>query len=100
MTLPLRPHLYWGGTGCPGECWPEWVPQLRDFIAKEDEMDDAEFNRRFAKAVKEAPVLAYDDAGKPVGSPHPVGLYLYRIRQLQARAKATGIKRGDTVKLV
>lgn len=32
--LPLRPHLYWGGSSCPGARWPEWVPQLR----KEDDM--------------------------------------------------------------
>ena len=27
--LPLRPHLYYGGTSCPGSRWPEWVPQVR-----------------------------------------------------------------------
>ena len=34
--LPLRPHLYWGGTTCPGNRWQEWVPQLRDYIQEEE----------------------------------------------------------------
>ena len=36
--LPLRPHLYWGGTSCPGAQWPEWVPQLRAAVLQEDDM--------------------------------------------------------------
>lgn len=33
----IRPHLYWGGTSCPGPNWREWVPQLKDKV-KEDDM--------------------------------------------------------------
>ena len=42
VTLPLRPHLAWGGTSCPGAQWKEWVPWLRHVgaIAEEDDMTD------------------------------------------------------------
>lgn len=32
--VPTKPHLYWGGTTCPGSKWPLWVPQLQE--EKED----------------------------------------------------------------
>ena len=37
--LPLRPHLNWGGTTCPGARWPEWVPQLRAKAIQTEEDD-------------------------------------------------------------
>jgi len=97
---PTTPHLYWGGTTCPGARWREWVPQLRAAALEEEEMDQAEFNKMYAEAVKDALVVARDDDKNPIGGLHTVGYYLYCVRQLQAQAKAAGIKRGDTVKLV
>ena len=42
--LPLRPHLYWGGSSCPGKRWPEWVPQLR-IAAEEDDVTEDQLRR-------------------------------------------------------
>lgn len=40
--VPTTPHFYWGGTTCPGERWPEWVPQLRAAALQEDDMTPEE----------------------------------------------------------
>ncbi len=35
--VSIRPHLYWGGTTCPGPDWEYWVPNLANRV-KEDDM--------------------------------------------------------------
>ena len=41
--VPTTPHLYWGGTTCPGARWREWVPQLHDAATEEDNMTPEQF---------------------------------------------------------
>ena len=37
--VPTVPHLYWGGTTCPGARWREWVPDLIEPTSREEEDD-------------------------------------------------------------
>ena len=57
--VPTTPHSYWGGTTCPGERWPEWVPQLRAAALQEDDMAklDAE-DRKYLSGLMRAVVRA------------------------------------------
>ncbi len=45
------------------------------------------FKEMLRSVLSNTDVIAVNDAGKSVGSYHPVGLYLYRIRQLQAQVR-------------
>lgn len=62
--LPLRPHLYWGGTTCPGSKWPLWVPQLQAKAKEEGEMTPeqmAELKRHIDAKIEAArPLLTAD----------------------------------------
>ena len=71
-----------------------WAHDPGIYLGQEDEMEQAKFNEMFEKAVSEYGVLAIDDDGDEVGARHPVALYLYRIRQLQAKVRL--LEQGST----
>ena len=48
--------------------------------------DKAMFEKMLRSVLSNTEVIAVDDDGKVAGSYHPLGLYLYRIRQNQQHA--------------
>ena len=110
-TVPIRPHRAWTATSCPGATWRQWVPGLTELVEEDDmaldpEADLATFKKMLRSVLSNTKVIAVDDDGKAAGSYHPLGLYLYRIRQNQGHAKDAaqhgggGLNYGDLVKLV
>ena len=88
--LPLRPHLNWGGTSCPGKRWPEWVPWLRHVGATAgNDLEDDMTNEQL-KAILEA--IAVHDANEQ-------GRRDQIIKAIADAPTVGGLKRGDTVKL-
>ncbi len=86
LRLNQWEHNWLSATSCPSGRNP-WATKFKLIKEWEDEMNQSEFNRMFEQAVEKYGVRARDDDGKPVGSPHSVALYLYRIRQLQAQVR-------------
>ncbi len=71
-----------------------WAHDPELYLGKEEEdmsldpkTDLKTFKEMLRSVLSNADVIAVNDAGKSVGSYHPVGLYLYRIRQLQAQVR-------------
>jgi hypothetical protein len=110
MTLPLRPHRYWGGTTCPGNPWQQWVPGLRNLIEEDDMTPEEriEFDALKSQVANQQVVIdritgpVLDDATNPI-SPEQ-GIWAHII-DLWAHARsphggsADGLKRGDKVTL-
>lgn len=101
--VPTRPHLAWGGTNCPGDRWPEWVPQLRVQALQEDDMDQETFNQMARKFMLEYPMFPRDDEGNRWHTTQrPMVNWLYQLRDLidkNQKAIAQRLKRGDKVEL-
>ncbi len=94
------PHLHfdlWNNTKQSPEAMFKkniWAHNPELYLGKEEEdmaldpvKDKTTFEKMLRSVLSNADVIAIDDAGKSVGSYHPVGLYLYRIRQLQAQIR-------------
>ena len=50
-------------------------------------MDIETFKKMLAEVLSDTKVQAKDEEGNPKGTPHPLALYLYRVRQNQIHAK-------------
>ena len=66
--------------------------RVRFIASLEDKMDDAEFNRRFAEAVKSVGVEARDEAGALKSGPHPLAEWIdaSRVHQVDAAKHSAG----------
>ncbi len=86
LRLNMWEHNWLSATTCPSGRNP-WEEKFALINEWEDEMNQTDFNKMLAVAVEQYDVFAYDDAGNPAGARHSIGLYLYRIRQLQAQVR-------------
>ncbi len=59
--------------------WYAVDPEL--YLGQEDSMDQAEFNRMFAEAVKSVPVQRQDERGDPTSGGHTLGIHLEGLFQ-------------------
>ncbi len=85
-------HVDLSATACPGDNLYAIIPQLtfkEDDMALDPVADKATFEKMLRSVLSNTDVIAVDDDDKPAGSYHPLGLYLYRVRQLQGHAKDT-----------
>ena len=74
--VPTTPHFYWGGTTCPGERWPEWVPQLWAAALQEDDMTPEEV-RDIVRAMTFEPT----ENNRPVAAGRRLDQWLGILRQ-------------------
>lgn len=95
---PIRPHLAYGGTTCPGDRWREWVPQLQ-----EDGMSLQELEAELEKLRQDATLgdakIRANLVKLRADATNADSDIRARLDALEGQTPTAGLKRGDTVEL-
>ena len=99
--LPIRPHLYYGGTACPGRL-VEVLDQLKEDDmpnAWEETHDAVHENNLEPRLQSHGERIAHlNEQTKSLRA--QVAVLRNRVEALEERSEGGGLNRGDTVKLI